>query len=74
MSRTPTPILLSEEAKRKVFPRDPIFGDSCILKPLPLKGSNITGVPQAARTIKKLKLRVNKEAQSIKTAKIGVPI
>ena len=40
--------------------------------PLPLKSSNTTGVPQAARKIKKAKIGVNKEARSIKAAKIGV--
>ena len=42
--------------KRKVFAKDPIFGGSCIQKPLPLKDCNITGVPQAARKIKRAKI------------------
>ena len=40
--------------------------------PLPLKESNITRVPQAARKKKRAKLGVNKENRSIKTAKTGV--
>ena len=36
----------------------------------PLKSSNTTGVPQAARKIKRAKVGVNKEARSIKAAKI----
>ena len=56
--------------KRKVSARDPIFGGSCVPKPLSLENSNITGVPQAACKIKRAKIGVNKEARSIKTAKI----
>ena len=44
---------LREGAKGKVFARDPIFGGSCVPKPLPLKDNNTTGVPQAARKIKR---------------------
>ena len=55
-----------------VFSRDPIFGGSCVRKPLPLKTSNTTGVPQAARKIKRAKTGFNKEARSIKASKIGV--
>ena len=52
---------------------DPIFGGSCVPKPLPVEDSNITGVPQAARKLKKKqKLGVNKEARSIKLPKLGV--
>ena len=68
----PFRIHCQEGSQKKVFPRDPIFGGSCIPKPLPLKGSNITGLPQAARKIEKRKLGVNKEDRSIKTVKIGV--
>ena len=63
---------LSEEAKRKVFARDPVFGGSCVPKPLPLMVSNITGMPQASRNIKRAKVGVNKEARGIKTAEIGI--
>ena len=42
--------------KRKVFARDPMLGGSCIPKLLPLKDSNVTGVPQAARKIKGAKV------------------
>ena len=45
-----------EEAKRKVSARDPIFGGSCFSKPLPSEDSNITGVPQAARKVKRAKI------------------
>ena len=45
-----------EGSKRKVFARDQIFGGSGVLKPLSVKGSNITGVPQAARKIKREKI------------------
>ena len=65
-------IPLREGAKRKVFARDPIFGGSCVPKPLLLKDSNITGMPQVARKIKRAKIEVNKETRSIKSAKIGV--
>ena len=51
---------------------DPIFGGSCVRKPLPLKSSKTTGVQQAARKIKRAKIGVNKEARSIKAAKLGV--
>ena len=59
-------------AKRKVFVRNPIFGGSCVPKPLPLKDSYITGVPQAAWKIIRAKIGGNKEARSIKASKIGV--
>ena len=49
-------IPLREGAKRKVSAKDPIFGGSCVPKPLPLKDSNITGVSQAARKIKRAKI------------------
>ena len=42
-------ILLREGAKRKAFARDPIFGDSCIPKSLPLKENSITRVLPVAR-------------------------
>ena len=59
-------------AKRKVSARDPIFCGSCVPKPVPPEESNITWVPQAAERYKEQKLGINKEAQSIKTANIGV--
>ena len=43
---------IREGVKRKVSAREPIFGGSCVPKPLPLEDGNITGVPQAARKIK----------------------
>ena len=49
-------VILRERAKRRVFARDPVFGSSCVPKPLPLKNSNITGVPQAARMIKRAEI------------------
>ena len=59
ISERPVGFYLSirEGAKRNVFARDPIFGGSCVPKPLPLKDSNTTGVPQAARKIKRAKIR-----------------
>ena len=47
---------IREEAKRKISARDPIFGGSCVPKPLSLKDSNITWVLQAARMIKRTKI------------------
>ena len=44
-----------EGAKRNVSARDPIFSGSCVPKPLPVEDSDITGVPQAARKIKREK-------------------
>ena len=43
--------------QKKGSTRDPIFGGSCVPKPLPLEDSNITGVPEAARKIKRTKIR-----------------
>ena len=48
--------ILEKGAKRKVYARDPIFGGSCVLKPLPVGDSNTTGVPQTARKIKGAKI------------------
>ena len=67
-------------AKRKVSTRDPIFGGSCVPKPLPLKDSNFTGCHKLTllgchkqpEKQKEQKLGVNKKARSIKTAKTGV--
>ena len=41
---------------KKVSTRDPIFGGSCVPKPLPLKDSNFTGVPQATQRIERAKI------------------
>ena len=57
--------LIREGAKRKVFARDPIFGGSCIPKPLALEDSNIAGVPQAARKIKKAKIGGHKDCHNL---------
>ena len=40
--------VIMEGAKRKVSSKDPVFGGSCVPRPLPPEDSNITGVPQAA--------------------------
>ena len=55
--------------------RDLIFVSNCIPKPLPLKGGLITGVPQLSSSKDKKSKNcrgggVNKEARSIKSAKI----
>ena len=47
---------LREGAKKKISTRDPVFGGSCVPKPLPIKDSNFTGVRQAARKIKRAKI------------------
>ena len=65
-------MLLRDGAKRKVSAGDQIFGGSYVSKPLLLKDSNITRVPQAARKIKGEKIDVNKEVRSKKTAELGV--
>ena len=46
-----------EGAKRKVSTMDPNFGGYCVPKPLSLKDSNFTGVPQAAQRIKRANIR-----------------
>ena len=62
-------------AKIKVFARDPIFGGSCVPKPLPLKDSIITGVPQLSNPKDKKSKNcsdgggVNKDARSINSGK-----
>ena len=45
--------LHEREGKRKDFAWNPIFGGSCIPKPLPLKESPITMVLQVAQRIKR---------------------
>ena len=42
--------------QKKGNTRDPIFGGSCVPKPLCLEDRNITGVPQAARKIERAKI------------------
>ena len=62
---------IKEGAKRKVFARDPIFGGSCVPKPLPLKDSNFIEVSQAARKIKRAEIGGQQRARSIKLPKLG---
>ena len=49
-------LVLRVGVNRKVFEREPVFGGSCVPKPLPLKDSNTTGAPQVARMIKRAKI------------------
>ena len=46
---------IMDVAKGKLFGRDSIFGGSCVPKLLPLKNSNTTEVPHAARKKKSKK-------------------